>query len=168
MGNADLPEYHNPHARPGWDEYFIGVAKAVSKRGDCTRSQVGAVLVDDQSKRILSTGYNGVNPGQEGCLSGACPRGLLSFDQQPPGGDYSNCIAKHAEHNALEWWDVFNRSYLRGSSVSMYLTRSPCTNCQDLMREYGVRQAVYPKYWTEKVLYLLTPEYLDLTPNKGC
>lgn len=157
MGQVDIPENHNPHARPEWDSYFLGVAVAVAQRGDCTRSRVGAVLVDDQSKRILSTGFNGVDRGQPGCLSGACPRGLLTLDEHPPGGDYSNCIAKHAEHNTLEWWDVFNRTYTvrQHSATSMYITRRPCDDCQQLMKEYGITRTLFPD------------GYLDLTPNKG-
>lgn len=59
--------------RPGWREYFLGVAEAVAARGDCTRRRVGAVLVQDH--RIVSTGYNGAPRGAPGCLEGACPRG---------------------------------------------------------------------------------------------
>jgi dCMP deaminase len=41
--------------------------------GDCTRSQVGALIV--VNKRIVGLGYNGTRPGAPGCLDGACPRG---------------------------------------------------------------------------------------------
>ena len=37
-------------AVPGWDDYFLGIARAVSRRGDCTRRQVGAVLVDAKER----------------------------------------------------------------------------------------------------------------------
>jgi dCMP deaminase len=86
--------------RPGWDEYFLGIAEAVSRRADCTRRQVGAVIVD-ADHRIVSTGYNGAAAGKRGCLSGACPRGRLSYDELPhQAGGYDNCISLHAELNA--------------------------------------------------------------------
>lgn len=28
--------------RPDWDAYFLGIARAVAERADCTRSKVGA------------------------------------------------------------------------------------------------------------------------------
>jgi dCMP deaminase len=30
--------------RPGWDEYFINIAKAVSTRATCLRRKYGAVI----------------------------------------------------------------------------------------------------------------------------
>lgn len=128
--------------RPSWDEYFLEVAKAVSLRGDCRRSRVGAVLVDDRSKRILSTGYNGVNPGDVGCLSGGCPRGLLSFDEVPAYSPYDNCHAKHAEANCVEWWR--DNSYYIDTKVTIYITRMPCHECIELLGVYHIDRAVYP------------------------
>ncbi|HOQ28650.1 MAG TPA: cell division protein DedD, partial [Armatimonadota bacterium] len=71
---------------PGWDEYFVGIARAVAARAKCTRRQVGAVLV--LGRRIIATGYNGAAPGRPDCLQGACPRGMLSYDDVPGLGDY--------------------------------------------------------------------------------
>ncbi len=47
--------------RPTWDEYFLGIAAAVSQRADCRRRRVGAVLVAQH--RIVATGYNGSSHG---------------------------------------------------------------------------------------------------------
>ncbi|MDR1431207.1 MAG: cell division protein DedD, partial [Propionibacteriaceae bacterium] len=93
-----------PHV-PSWDDYFLGIAQAVSARAKCLRRRVGAVVVLD--KRIIATGYNGAAPGRPDCLEGACPRGQLSYEQVPGYGGYdrpgtaSFCIAIHAEVNAL-------------------------------------------------------------------
>jgi len=35
-----------PFTRPSWDDWALGIAHAVATRGDCTRSQVGALLMD--------------------------------------------------------------------------------------------------------------------------
>lgn len=62
--------------RIDWPDYFLQIADAVAARADCTRRKVGAVVVDAQTRHIISTGYNGAAPGEPGCLSaGACPRG---------------------------------------------------------------------------------------------
>jgi len=131
--------------RPSWDEYFLMIANVVALRGDCRRAQVGAVLVEESSRRQLSTGCNGVEPGRDGCLSGACPRGLLSFEDCPPGGDYSNCIAKHAERNCLEWWRDFGNIAFYDSTLLMYITRSPCDDCHELLKYYRVSKVIWPE-----------------------
>jgi dCMP deaminase len=123
--------------RLGWDEYFLEVATAISLRGDCTRSKVGAVLVDD-NHRIIATGYNGVPPGVAGCLSGACPRGKLSYEELPPGNDYSNCIANHAEFNAILYASPEERS-----GTTLYITRRPCDGCKQLALAEHVTRVVW-------------------------
>lgn len=52
----------------------MGIAQAVARRGDCTRRQVGAVILSPEH-RVVGLGFNGTRPGDEGCLDGACPRG---------------------------------------------------------------------------------------------
>ena len=124
--------------RPDWDEYFLQLASAVSVRADCTRSKVGAVLVDS-FHRVLSVGYNGAPSGATGCLTaGACPRGRLSYDELPPLGDYGTCIAIHAESNAILFADPKRR---KGSVL--YITRSPCTGCHQLILKEGIKEIVW-------------------------
>lgn len=137
--------------RPGWREYYLAGAKWVSTRADCRRRQVGAILVADNNE-VLGIGYNGTDAGAAGCLSGACPRGLLSYDEQPAFGSYSNCIARHAEHNALlniPSIDVVNnpheRWWLFDQYPTMFITDEPCDNCLRLMTECGVFKAIWPK-----------------------
>lgn len=129
--------------RPDWDEYFLGIAKAVSLRADCTRRQVGAVIVDAQH-RILSTGYNGAPAGEPGCLTaGACPRGLQSLESVSPGSSYDtgagSCIAVHAEANALLYADGW---HLRGATL--YCTDEPCGGCARLIAGAGIARVVTP------------------------
>lgn len=147
--------------RPEWREYFLTIADAVSKRGDCTRRQVGAVLVGPDH-RIIETGYNGVPSGKPGCLSaGACPRGKhykimnTEFykpgygeicatcktpwpceDSVPPGSSYDTgpgmCTATHAELNALLLAGIRSRGSV------MYVSETPCEGCKKAMAAAGV------------------------------
>ncbi len=127
---------------PGWDEYFLGIAEAVSRRGKCTRRQVGALLVVD--RRIIATGYNGAAPGRPDCLEGACPRGQLSYDEVPGLGDYDRpgtagfCIAIHAEVNALLF---ATRDTNRAVA---YITDPPCPGCRKALAAAGIVRAVWP------------------------
>lgn len=128
--------------RPDWDAYFLGIASAVAARADCSRRQVGAVIVKD--RRIVATGYNGAPSGYPGCLSdGACPRAasdvppLSSYDTGPGA-----CIAVHAEANALLYAD---RDKCEGAR--MYITCEPCDGCRRLIAATGIEAAIWP--WGE-------------------
>jgi dCMP deaminase len=52
--------------RPGWDEYFMGIARAVSTRMSCDRAQIGCVIISPDH-RILSGGYGGAPSGWPSC-----------------------------------------------------------------------------------------------------
>ena len=58
--------------RPDWDTYFMDIAHVVSRRGNCLRRKVAALIVKD--RRIISTGYNGTPRGTRNCNEGGCPR----------------------------------------------------------------------------------------------
>lgn len=125
-------------ARPDWDTYFVGIAQAVSARGDCHRSQVGAVLVG-VDHRIRATGFNGSPPGGPSCLAGGCPR---CNSDQPSGTGYEDCIETHAEANALlyaNWQDC--------QGATLYITREPCKDCSKLLASSGLARAVWPGHF---------------------
>lgn len=122
--------------RPGWDEYFLGIAEAVSKRADCERRKVGAVVVGTD-RRIVGSGYNGAPAGDPGCES--CPRRLSGVE---PGSSYDtgpgSCVALHAEQNALLYTD---RHDLVGAA--MYVTCPPCEGCTKMIRGAGIAAVYY-------------------------
>ena len=127
-------------ARPTWDEWGLALAETVALRADCSRRQVGAVLMTSDHS-IVSTGYNGAAPGHPGCLSsGACPRGTSDV---LPGTSYDtgpgSCIALHAEQNALlraSWSDML------GST--MYVTDKPCEGCWRMLSGTPIACVVWP------------------------
>jgi dCMP deaminase len=135
--------------RPDWDTYFITMARSAALRGDCRRLQVGAVLVWDN--RIWASGYNGtMNSGQEGCLAGKCPRGLKSFEEAPHyfdgNQDFSDCIAVHAEINALKQWQKFDMIIrpMGAPRPVMYVSARPCRDCAAILVGNGV-ESKWPK-----------------------
>lgn len=127
-------------SRPSWDNYFLGMAYAASARADCTRRKVGCVITLDN--RVIGTGYNGAPAGDEGCLTGACPRGRLGYATLAEHGDYDSgpgrCIALHAEANAL----LYARTSCQGATA--YITDPPCPSCEKLLRGAGVTRVVHP------------------------
>ena|ERR1700691_1319751 len=123
----------NSSSRPSWDEYFLGIALAVSKRADCSRRQVGAIIV--KHHRIVATGYNGAPSGHGGCSAGYCPRAKL--ENVEPGLGYDNCIAIHAEANALLYADRDNCE-----GATLYCTDTPCVACWKLIRGSGVKHVI--------------------------
>ena len=132
-----IPTFH----RPTWDEWALGIAAAVAARADCTRRQVGAVILDPEN-RVVSTGYNGAPSGAPGCgTAGACPRGRQSYAEVPADSPYlgtaSPCEALHAEENAV----MHARVPLRGCTV--YVTHRPCPNCERFLRGTGISRIVW-------------------------
>lgn len=136
--------YHLPNEeqlRPDWDEYFLRIAETVALRADCTRRQVGAVIVDIHH-RIISTGYNGAPSGGKSCLRGECPRGQMSKEQIAPGSSYDtgagSCIALHAEQNAIMYasWD-------QRQGATIYITCEPCEGCARMIAGSGIDRVIW-------------------------
>ncbi|MBA2530135.1 MAG: dCMP deaminase family protein [Euzebyales bacterium] len=136
-----------PNTRQSWDEYFLTLAAATASRSNCSRRRVGAIIV--QGRLIRSTGYNGPPSGYGHCDAGACPRALTSSptgfgpemagtQRRPPGGDsYDNCVAIHAEANALLFADHHARD-----GATLYTTAAPCFSCAKLVANSGIAEVV--------------------------
>lgn len=125
--------------RPSWDQWALRIAETVATRADCTRAQVGSVLLS-RTHRVLSVGYNGLPAGIPGCATaGNCPRGKLTVDQCARDSNYANCAATHAERNAIEHADP---AELRGATL--FVTREPCPSCWTLIRASGIARVVTP------------------------
>lgn len=79
------------------NDYYLGIALAVSKRSTCLKRHYGAVIV--KNDEIVATGYNGAARNEQNCcdVHTQCPRKNAEHNS----GDYSDCPAVHAEQNAL-------------------------------------------------------------------
>lgn len=122
--------------RPTWDQYGLKLAQVAAIRAACTRRQVGAVILSTDH-RVVSCGYNGVTSGETHCTDGGCPRGLLSYDECPELGSYANCNGRHAEPNAID------NAMTSVEGYTIYVTRAPCTDCFQLIRDAGIARVVY-------------------------
>ena len=77
-------------------EYYVGIAKAVSKRSTCLKRRYGCIIV--KNDEIIATGYNGSPRGSVNCCdTGQCKR----LNKPSNSGDYSDCFSVHAEQNAM-------------------------------------------------------------------
>jgi dCMP deaminase len=122
-------------ARPGWDEYYLGIARAVAVRSNCVRRQVGAVIVVDNA--IIATGYNGTPVGVRNCIDGGCPR---CASDAPTGAGYDSCICVHAEQNAIVFAARHGNATQGGT---LYTTLRPCFGCAKESIQAGLRQVIY-------------------------
>ncbi len=121
--------------RPGWDEYYLGIARAVAVRANCLRRQVGAVIVVDNA--IIATGYNGTPVGVRNCCDGGCPR---CASEAPPGAAYDSCICVHAEQNAIVFAARHGNATQGGT---LYTTLRPCFGCLKESIQAGIREIVF-------------------------
>jgi len=116
------------------DEYFMNIAKEVSKRSTCTRRQIGAIIVSD-SGEIRSTGYNGNPRGLPHCEEmGGCIRDQMKI---PSGTRMETCTAVHAEQNALI------QAGMNSRGGTMYSTIVPCPICARMIINAQIRRVVY-------------------------
>jgi dCMP deaminase len=106
------------------------------------RRRGGGGLV--HARRIIAPGNTGAARGRPDCLEGACPRGLLSYDEVPAFSDYDVpgtpgfCVAIHAEVNAL----LFATRDTKGATA--YITDQPCPGCRKALAAAGIQRAVWP------------------------
>lgn len=143
-GTVDMDSYvaqHEPWKPSVEDIFWLEVAKVAATRADCTRRQVGAALV--QQGRIIGVGWNGGVDAS--CTAGECPRGQLSFDEQPSYKDspdklVTNCIAIHAEHRAI----LMAGPAARCANATMYITDEPCSDCVQRLRDVKIVTVMYP------------------------
>lgn len=100
----------------------------------CGKRQYMAIITDTHG-RIVGNGYNGSPPHMAHCVDGACPRWQ---EQSAPGSNYDNCIAIHAEQNALIWSD---RTARAGGTI--YVNGPPCMTCARLITGSGLKRLVH-------------------------
>lgn len=99
----------------------------------CGKKKYAAVLVDDNG-HIVGIGYNGGPSGFAHCEDGGCPR---FQEMSGSGSSYDNCIAVHAEANAL-----LHSDYSSNPS-RLYINGPPCFSCAKLIANSTIKQVFY-------------------------
>lgn len=131
------------------EQYYLGIAMAVSKRSNCLKRHYGCIIV--KNDEIIATGYNGSPRGEKNCCEcGECRRMNVPHNS----GDYSDCFSVHAEQNAMisasrkdmigstmyligeeeyggDWedWDVLNNC-------------EPCPICLRMIKNSGIEKVI--------------------------
>jgi len=121
--------------RPSWDEYFMQVARAISKRATCDRGRSGCVIVSD--RQILASGYVGAPPGLPHCDEiGHLFNSVIHSD----GLTREHCVRTvHAEQNAI--CQAAKRGVALDGAI-LYCRMTPCRICAMLIISCGVSRIV--------------------------
>lgn len=126
--------------RPTKDEYFLSMAKLAGSRSSCLSRKVGCILVD-KNNVVLATGYNGPPSGFTHCAETGCLR-----SKAQSGDDLANCMAIHAERNALMFCsDIFKIE-------RAYTTVSPCLGCLVMLMNTSCKHLIFEKIYDKKIL----------------
>ena len=123
------------YKRPSWDDYFMEVADAISKRATCDRGRSGCVIARD--KQLLVTGYVGSPQGLPHCDDiGHQIKKVIHED----GHITQHCVRTvHAEQNAI------CQAAKRGISIdgaTLYCRMTPCRTCAMLIINCGIVRVV--------------------------
>lgn len=126
------------YLRPTWDEYFMEIVNAVSRRGTCDRGRTGVVFARD--KQVLVTGYVGAPIGLPHCDDiGHQLKKTIHED----GTITQHCVRTiHGEQNAI------CQAAKRGVSLegaTLYCKLAPCRTCAMLLINCGIKRVVCQK-----------------------
>lgn len=110
-------------------------AHAALLMSTCGKAQYFAIVLDRFGHQV-SSGWNGAPKGMLHCKDGGCPRFIAG---SPSGSSYDDCIAIHAEANALLHGDY--TAYRDGAAL--YVNGEPCFTCAKLIANSGIRRVVF-------------------------
>lgn len=143
--STDSDEEVVKKTRPSKDEYYLGIAEAVSARSTCLRIHYGSIICNND--RIVSSGYNGAPMGAPNCDEvGECYRVKNNI---PHFTRYETCQSVHSEMNAIinaSRTDMLGGTlYLVGKDASSgsYVEGDCCPMCRRAVINAGISQVVF-------------------------
>ena len=124
-------KYH----RPSWDDYFMEVAHAISKRATCDRGRSGCVIA--RERQLIVTGYVGSPMGFAHCDEVGHHLKQVTHED---GSVTEHCMRTvHAEQNAICQAAKLGVS-IEGATV--YARMTPCRTCAMLLINCGIKRVV--------------------------
>ena len=107
-----------------WHLRFLRLAREVASWSKDPSTQVGCVIVD-QSRRVVSLGFNGL------------PAGMRDTAERLLNRDLKLALTIHAEENAL----LFAGRPVHGCTA--FVTRHPCAHCAAKLIQSGIGAVIY-------------------------
>jgi dCMP deaminase len=123
------------YTRPSWDDYFMEVAHAISKRATCDRGRSGCVIARD--RRLIVTGYVGSPVGFAHCDQVGHQLKKVTHED---GEVTEHCTRTvHAEQNAI---CQAARLGVSIDGATLYTRMTPCRTCAMLLINCGIKRVV--------------------------
>lgn len=128
------------------DEYYLGIAREVSRRSTCFRRSIGAIII--RGDQIISTGYVGApRKTKDSFEHGFCLRDKLKI---PHGQRYELCRSVHAEQNAIinaarAGVSLYGGDmYIYGSDYKSRepINAFPCFICKKMIINAGLKRVI--------------------------
>ena len=133
MANQD--KKHRNNTRPSWDDYFMEVANAISKRATCDRGESGCVIAKD--RQLIVSGYVGSPTGFRHCDEAGHQIKKVTHED---GAVTEHCMRTvHAEQNAI---CQAARIGVSISGATLYTRMTPCRTCAMLLINCGIKRVV--------------------------
>lgn len=137
-----------------WDEFFMGVADLASKRSKDPDTRCGACIVNPETNRIISVGYNGLSKGLDdngiNILNEYLPEPFLITQSDGLSYDYWKKPDKyhfsvHAEENAILNCSCSLKE-LKGCVIYVYSDKGyyPCDRCANDINQVGIVEVIMP------------------------
>jgi dCMP deaminase len=137
-GGNDRTPASNCAAEPyveDWDQYFLGIARAVAQKSKDPNCRVGAVIVSPDHL-VLSTGFNGL------------ARGVYDDQQLLESVDEKLKWICHAEANAIS---NAARSGVSVMDSTIFVTKFPCFLCCNAIVQAGIKRiyTLDDRFWND-------------------
>jgi dCMP deaminase len=126
---------NNAKTRPSWDDYFMEVAHAISKRATCDRGESGCVIARD--RQLIVSGYVGAPSGFPHCDEVGHQIKRITHEN---GEVTEHCMRTvHAEQNAI---CQAARLGVSIAGATVYTRMTPCRTCAMLLINCGIKRVV--------------------------
>lgn len=123
--------------RPGWDAYFMSLARLAADRTNCMKRRVGCVIARD--RRMVASGYNGTPSGVTNCSDGGCARCNGTATQAKA---LDLCLCLHAEENA-----IIEAGRDRCKKATLYTNVFPCILCAKKIVQSCIARVVFENHY---------------------